>query len=54
MEIDGFGVLTAVIMKSSIFCDITPCSPAKIDLSFRETSLDLRFGRNVVTIFKAL
>jgi hypothetical protein len=26
----GFEVLTAVVMKSSVFWDITPCSPLKV------------------------
>jgi hypothetical protein len=26
----GSEVLTAVLMKSSVFCDITPCSPLKV------------------------
>jgi hypothetical protein len=33
----GFEVLTAVIMKSSIFGDITPCSPLKVYRCFRGT-----------------
>jgi hypothetical protein len=31
-------VLTAVVMKSSIFWDITPCSPLKVNRCFRRTS----------------
>jgi hypothetical protein len=27
----GSGALTAVVMKSSAFWDITPCSPVKVD-----------------------
>jgi hypothetical protein len=27
----GFEVLTAVVMKSTIFWDITPCSPLKVN-----------------------
>jgi hypothetical protein len=27
----GFKVLTAVVMKSSAFWDITPCSPFKVN-----------------------
>jgi hypothetical protein len=27
----GFEVLTAVVMKSIIFLDITPCSPLKVN-----------------------
>jgi hypothetical protein len=30
-----FEVLTAIVMKSSIFWDITPCSPLKVNRSFR-------------------
>jgi hypothetical protein len=26
----GFEVLTAVVMKTPIFCDIIPCSPVKV------------------------
>jgi hypothetical protein len=33
-EYVGFKVLTAVVMKSTIFWDITPCSPLKIDWRF--------------------
>jgi hypothetical protein len=31
----GFQTLTAVIMKSTIFWDITPCSPLKVKGRFR-------------------
>jgi hypothetical protein len=34
VECLGFEVLTAMIMKSSIFCDISPCSPLKIKRRF--------------------
>jgi hypothetical protein len=30
----GFEVLTAVVMKSTIFWDITPCDPLKVDGRF--------------------
>jgi hypothetical protein len=30
----GFEVLTAVVMKSYIFWDITPCSPFKVNQRF--------------------
>jgi hypothetical protein len=30
----GFEVLTAVVVKSSIFCDIKPCSPLKVNRRF--------------------
>jgi hypothetical protein len=33
----GFEVLRGVVMNSSIFWDITPCSPLKIDRSFGRT-----------------
>jgi hypothetical protein len=33
----GFEVLTAVVMKSTIFWDIMPCSPLKVDQRFRGT-----------------
>jgi hypothetical protein len=33
----GFEVLTAVVMKSSIFCDITPCSPFIVNRRFGGT-----------------
>jgi hypothetical protein len=33
----GVEVLTAVVMKSSVFCDITPCSPLKVNQSFGGT-----------------
>jgi hypothetical protein len=33
----GFQVLRAVVMKSSIFWDITPCSPLKDNLRFGGT-----------------
>jgi hypothetical protein len=32
-----FEVLTAVVMKSIIFWDITPCNPLKVNRSFGET-----------------
>jgi hypothetical protein len=33
----GFEVLTAVVMKSSIFWDITPCSLLKASLAYSST-----------------
>jgi hypothetical protein len=33
----GFEVLTPVVMKSSIFWDITPCSPLTSQLMFRRS-----------------
>jgi hypothetical protein len=35
-----FEVLTAVVMKSSIFWDITPCNPLKVTRCSSETSVD--------------
>jgi hypothetical protein len=37
----GFEVLTAVIRKSSVFWDITPCSPLKSLPTFRRNSAPL-------------
>jgi hypothetical protein len=34
----GFKFLTDVVMKSTIFCDITPCSPFKVNRRFRRAS----------------
>jgi hypothetical protein len=34
-EFLGFEVLTAVVMKSTVFWDITPCSPLKVNRRFR-------------------
>jgi hypothetical protein len=33
----GFEVLTAVVMKNTIFWDITPCSPLKVNRRFGGT-----------------
>jgi hypothetical protein len=33
----GFDALTAVLMKNNIFCDITPCSPLKVNRCFGGT-----------------
>jgi hypothetical protein len=33
----GFEVLTAVVMKNTIFMDITPCSPLKVNRRFGGT-----------------
>jgi hypothetical protein len=30
----GFGILTAVAMQSSVFWDITPCNPLKLNRRF--------------------
>jgi hypothetical protein len=46
-EIVGFEVPTAVVMKSSIYWDVTPCSPLKVNRRFGETySLHLQ-GRRI-------
>jgi hypothetical protein len=43
----GFEVLTAVVMKNTIFWDITPCSPLKVNQHFGGTySLQLQ-GRRI-------
>jgi hypothetical protein len=34
----GFQVITAVVIKPSVFCDITPCIPLKVDWCSRGTS----------------
>jgi hypothetical protein len=33
----GFDILTSVVVKSSIFWDITPCSPLKVNRRFGGT-----------------
>jgi hypothetical protein len=33
----GFAVLTAVVMKSTIFWNITPCSPLRVNRRFGGT-----------------
>jgi hypothetical protein len=38
-----FEVLTAVVMKSTILWDITPCSPLKVNG---------RFGEHIASIFR--
>jgi hypothetical protein len=43
----GFEVLTAVVMKSSVFWDITPCSPLKVNRCFGGTyRIHLQGGEN--------
>jgi hypothetical protein len=37
-----FEVLTAVVMKSSVFWDITPCNPVKVNRRSGGTCLALR------------
>jgi hypothetical protein len=41
----GFVVLTAVLMKSSVSCDITPRSPLKVDRRFGGMLSALRASR---------
>jgi hypothetical protein len=43
----GFEVLTAVIVKSTIFWDITPCTPLKINGRIRGTYLLHLQGRRI-------
>jgi hypothetical protein len=38
----GFEVLAAVVMKSTIFWDITPCSPLKVNRRFGGKSVDFQ------------
>jgi hypothetical protein len=38
----GFEVLTAVVMKSIIFWDMTPCSPLKVNWCSSEKSVDFQ------------
>jgi hypothetical protein len=37
LDLVGFEVLTAVVMKSTIFWDITPCSPLSVSRRFGGT-----------------
>jgi hypothetical protein len=41
----GFEVLTAVVMKSTVFWDITPCSPLSVSRRFGGTYRLHREGR---------
>jgi hypothetical protein len=47
MEYVGFEVLTAVVMKSSIFWDITPCSLLKVNRGFGGTYRHHLQGRRI-------
>jgi hypothetical protein len=47
----GFEVPTAVVMKSSIFWDITLCGPLKVNRRFGGTYSLLRAGFLLVLIF---
>jgi hypothetical protein len=42
-----FEILTAVVMKSSIFWDITPCSPLKVNRHFGRTCRIYFKGRRI-------
>jgi hypothetical protein len=42
-HIEEFEVLAAVVMKSTIFWDITPCSPLKVNRRFGELCLPPAF-----------
>jgi hypothetical protein len=44
----GFEVLTAVVMKSTVFWDITPCSPLKANRRFGGTYRLHLHGRNML------
>jgi hypothetical protein len=41
-----FEVITAVVMKSSVFCDIMPCTPLKVNRRCEGTCLHLE-GRRI-------
>jgi hypothetical protein len=44
----GFEILTAVVMKSTIFWDITPCSPLSVNRRFGGTyRLHLQGRKNI-------
>jgi hypothetical protein len=43
----GFEVLTAVVMKSTVFCDITPCSLLSVNRRFGGTSRLHLQGRKI-------
>jgi hypothetical protein len=43
----GFEVLAAVVIKSSILWDITPCSPLKVNRRFGETYRLHLLGRRI-------
>jgi hypothetical protein len=48
----GFEVLTAVVMKSTIFWDITPCSPLTVNRSFGGTyRLHVQGRKNKLNLF---
>jgi hypothetical protein len=42
----GFQVLTAVVMKGTIFRDITPCSPFKVNRRFGGTYASILGSKN--------
>jgi hypothetical protein len=49
-DIVGFEVLTAVVMKSTIFWDITPCSPLSVNQRFGVTYyLHLQGRKNMLS-----
>jgi hypothetical protein len=50
MQSVGFEVLTAVVMKNSVFWAITPCSPLKVNGRFGETSCLHLQGRRISRI----
>jgi hypothetical protein len=43
----GFEVLTAVVMKSTVFWDIMPCSPLRVNRRFDPEDGGDMFLRNV-------
>jgi hypothetical protein len=44
---EGFEVLTPVVMRGTIFWDITPCSPLKVNRRFGGTHRILPEGRRL-------
>jgi hypothetical protein len=54
MKFAGFEVLTAVVMNSTIFWDITPCSPLRVNRRFGGTyGLHLQSRALLATFFHA-
>jgi hypothetical protein len=48
----GFKILTAVIMQSSVFWDVTPCSPLEVNRHFRGTA-GSKFNNQACYLFHA-
>jgi hypothetical protein len=52
LNLVGFEVLTAVVMKSTIFWDITPCSPLKVNWRFRGRISRARNHHDIILLNK--